>query len=68
MKPAIVKIVAAGVFACLLGACSSGSEDEEPQGAIHKPQLQVLDKARGTEQLLQDAEEQRRKQMEEQGI
>ncbi len=57
------------VFALLAGlllGCSS--DDKDPPGAIPEHQLQALEKAKNTEKLLQDAEEERRKEMEERGI
>jgi hypothetical protein len=68
MKTPITTLVACALLTGLLAACSSGDKEADQQGAIPEPQLQALDKARGTEKLLQDAEEKRRKQMEEQDI
>ena len=64
----LTKILAISVLACLLQACSSGDKNAEQNGAIPAGQLQALDKAKGTQKMMQDAEEKRRKQMEEQGI
>ena len=60
--------VVVAVFCGLMVGCGSGDEGEEPQGAIPEHQLKALDKAKGTEQMLLDAEEKRKKEMEERGI
>jgi hypothetical protein len=47
----------------LLG-CGSGDKE---QGVIPEHQLKALDKAKGAEQMLMDAEEKRKKEMEKNG-
>ena len=64
----ITSTITMAVLAVLLSGCGSGDKNGEPQGAIPEPQLKALEKAKGTEKMMQDAEEQRRKQMEEQGL
>ncbi len=62
MGKTINTALACAALAALLAACSSDKEAEP------LPQVQAIEKAKGTEKMLQDAEEARRKQMEEQGI
>jgi hypothetical protein len=64
----LTKTIAITVLATLLQGCSSGDKDAEQSGAIPAGQLQALEKAKGTQQLMQEAEEKRRREMEEQGI
>jgi hypothetical protein len=64
----LTKTMAIALLATLLQGCSSGDKDAEKSGAIPVGQLQALDKAKGTQQLMQEAEEKRRKEMEAQGI
>lgn len=52
-----------GVTAC---GESQKVEDVGREGVIPEHQLQAMDKAKGTEQLLKDAEEQRRKALDAQ--
>jgi hypothetical protein len=58
--------IAAVVVAGLLLGC--GAKDGEEQGAIPAGPLNTLEKAKGTEKMMQEAEEKRRREMEEQGI
>jgi len=59
----------AGMMLVMLGACAGDSgNSEEPKGVIPEAQLQSLDKAKGVEQQLIDADEKRRKEMEARGI
>ncbi len=60
-------IIAITVLTGLLLGCA-GDKDGEEQGAIPAPQLQALEKAKGMEKMLQEADEERRKEMEERGI
>ncbi|MCZ6831701.1 MAG: hypothetical protein O7F73_19325 [Gammaproteobacteria bacterium] len=64
----IINTLVIALFAGLLLGCSSGDKDGEQQGAIPAGPLKALEKARGTEKMLQDADEKRRKEMEERGI
>jgi hypothetical protein len=55
------------VFACvlLLAACgASDSGDKEKGGVIPQHQLDAMEKAKNLENVLQQSEEQRRKQLE----
>ena len=66
----ITKYLVIAVLGGLLIACGSenGNEKEEPQGVIPEHQLKALEKAKSVEQALLDAEEERKKEMEDQGI
>ncbi len=64
----IISSIAIAILASLLLGCGSDDKDGEEQGAIPEFQLKALEKAKGTEKMLQDAEEKRMKEMEEQGI
>ena len=64
----LVKPVVAAVFCCVLIGCGSGGDGEEPQGAIPQHQLKALDKAKGAEQMMLEAEEKRQKEMADKGI
>jgi hypothetical protein len=68
LTQALTKTLTITVLACLLQACSSGDKDAEQSGAIPTGQLHALDKAKGTQKMMEDAEQERRKKMEEQGI
>ncbi|GMQ89705.1 MAG: hypothetical protein BMS9Abin10_0035 [Gammaproteobacteria bacterium] len=50
-----------GSVLLLLGACSSG---EPPEDYVWKTQTEALEKARGVEQMLQDAAQEKRRAME----
>ncbi len=66
----ILSMVCVGVLVSLLAACGSKSEENvaEPTGVIPKAQLDGLEKAKGVEQALLDAEESNKKTMAEQGL
>ena len=55
-------LVAVLALALLSSACSN-ENNSEPKSAIPKHQLEALEKAKGTEQLLLDAETNRRKEI-----
>ncbi len=44
-------------------ACSADNKNTEQQGVIPQHQLQALEKAKATENLLQDADTERRQQL-----
>ena len=64
----IVNYAISAVFFSLLVACGSGEPSDEPGGVIPEHQLQALEKAEGVEAMILEADEKRRKQMEESGI
>jgi hypothetical protein len=53
-----------------LTACGSdsGNDSGKKQGAIPEHQLNALDKAKNTENVLLESEQKRKKEMEEQGL
>ncbi len=59
---ALIRPLLAGCF-LLLAACSAG---EPPENHVWKAQTDALEKARGVEQMLQDAAEEKRRAMERQ--
>jgi hypothetical protein len=56
-----------GLVTCLLLA-GCAKPDPEPEGVIPQHQLDALNKAQATEQVLLDAEQRRREEMERKGI
>lgn len=64
----IENLVVTAVLAGVLVACGSGDKEEKPTGVIPEHQLKALEKAEGVEQMMQDAQEKRDKEMEERGI
>jgi hypothetical protein len=77
-----LRLVVVGLFISILIACGSDSGSDSSsdtgnetsndsgknQGAIPGYQLQALDKAKNTENILLESEQKRKKQMEEQGL
>ena len=61
----IMKIPVIAITICLLlMGCESKGQQEELKGVIPASQLEALEKAKGVEQALLDAEKNRRKSME----
>jgi len=65
-----INVCIAVLFLSVLAACGTKTEEEtaEPSGVIPERQLQGLEKAKDLEQTLLDAEAERKKIMEEQGL
>jgi hypothetical protein len=51
-----------------LPACSGDDQEKAKVDSPLDPQLEALEKAKQVDKLIQDADEKRRKQMEEQGL
>ncbi len=64
----IVNYASAAIICGLLLACGSDESAEESGGVIPQHQLDALEKAKGVEAMMQEADDQRRKEMEEKGI
>jgi hypothetical protein len=65
-----MRTVLLGICALLLSACSGGSDTDKPSSASNKGRLfgtqqDALDKAKGVNDTLQQADQQRRKQEEQ---
>lgn len=58
----LISVITLG--ACLLMACSRQEDTKQPAGVIPQHQLETLEKAKQTEDLLKEKDEQRRKQLE----
>ena len=65
-----LKVIIFSLFFSILMACGGGSDagPEKQQGAIPKHQLKALNKADAMENTLLEAEQERKKRMEEQGL
>lgn len=73
-----VKIAIVGLLLGALASCGSEPDTntataaeparEKPKGIIPEGQLQALEKAKGVDETLQEADDKRRKAMKEQGI
>lgn len=66
----IINVTIIAIFVSLIISCGSKSEnkDEDLQGVIPEHQLKALEQAQGVEQMLDDAAEDRKKAMAEQGL
>ena len=53
------------LIACLFTACSPKNADEKPQGVLSEAQKQTLDKSKKTEELLDKANKERMKEVDE---
>lgn len=61
-----MKVILMAVLVVTLIACSSSNdESEKPKGAVPEHQMKALEKAKGVEQTLLEAEQKRLKSMEE---
>jgi len=64
----IVNYMSAAIVCGLLLGCGSDESAEKPGGVIPQHQLDALEKAKGVEAMMLEADEERRKAREEKGI
>ncbi len=59
------KFLSCLLIACLCAACSPKNADEKPQGVLSDAQKQTLDKSKNTEDVLDKANKERMKEVDE---